>query len=272
MAELSHQGCRLHYRLSGEGPAVLFIQGVGVQGDGWQPQLDEIATRHRCLTFDNRGLGASQPAGARFSIEQFAADALALLDAAGFESAHVAGHSMGGLIAQHLALTARARVRSLALVCTFARGRDVTGLTWDMLISGLRTRLGPRRWRRRAFLEMVTAPGSVQPEEIEPLAARMAKLFGHDLADQPPVVMKQLNALGAYDATPRLKELAGLPTLVVTGKHDRIARPELGRALAGAIPGSGYVEFADAGHALPITHAPRLNRLLLDHFQQAAVD
>lgn len=169
---------------------------------------------------------------------------------------------MGGLIAQHLALAARHRVRSLSLLCTFARGKDVTGLTWDMLVSGLRTRIGPKAWRRKAFLEMVAAP--------ESLADQMAELFGHDLADQPPLVMKQLAAMSAYDATPRLGQLAGIPTLVVSGKLDRIARPELGRALAAGIPGAKYVEFEDAGHALPITHPARLNRLLLDHLATTA--
>lgn len=263
MPELEHQGCRLHYCLEGAGPQVLLIQGVGVEGSGWQPQIADFAARHQCLRFDNRGIGRSQPTAGRLSIEQFAADALALMDAAGWEKAHVAGHSMGGLIAQHIALTARHRVRSLALLCTFSRGRDVTGLTWDMLIAGLRTRIGPRAWRRKAFLEMVEAPESE--------AVRMGELFGHDVADQPPIVMKHLSAMSAYDATPRLKELGGIPTLVVSGARDRIARPELGRAIAAGVPDSGYVEFPSAGHALPITHTARLNALLLDHFRSSSI-
>ncbi len=263
MPELEHQGCRLHYRLSGGGPPVLWIQGVGVQGDGWLPQTEAFAPQFQCLSFDNRGIGRSLPAAGVLSIEQFAADALALMDAAGWEKAHVAGHSMGGLIAQHLALTARHRVRSLALLCTFSRGRDVTALTWDMLMAGIRTRVGLKSWRRKAFLELVEAP--------ESQAARMAELFGHDLADQPPIAMKQLSAMSAYDATPRLRELAGIPTLVVSGRLDRIAKPSYGRALAEAMPDSGYVEFPAAGHALPITHAARLNPLLLDHFRASSI-
>ncbi|MBL8173163.1 MAG: alpha/beta fold hydrolase [Bryobacterales bacterium] len=203
MPELEHQGCRLHYSLTGEGPAVLLIQGVGVEGGGWRPQIAAFGGRHTCLSFDNRGIGRSQPAGGALSIEQFASDALALMDAAGWEKAHVVGHSMGGLIALQMALTARARVRSLALLCAFARGKDVTGLTWEMLISGLRTRIGPRAWRRKAFLELVHAP--------ESMAGEMAELFGHDLADQPPIVMRHLAAMSAYDASGRLRELGGIP-------------------------------------------------------------
>ncbi|MBS1829979.1 MAG: alpha/beta fold hydrolase [Acidobacteria bacterium] len=259
MPDLEHQGCRLHYRLSGAGAPVLLIQGVGVEGNGWLPQIEALAPYYHCLSFDNRGIGRSLPTAGKLSIELFAADALALMDAAGWEKAHVIGHSMGGLIAQHLAIAARHRVRSLSLLCTFARGRDVTALTWPMLVSGLRTRIGPKTWRRKAFLEMVHAP--------ESLAHQMADLFGHDLADQPPIVMKHLNAMSRYDATPRLSELAAIPTLVVSALHDRIAKPALGRAIAAAIPGAKYIEFEDAGHALPITHPARLNTLLLDHLQ-----
>jgi aminoacrylate hydrolase len=86
--------------------------------------------------------------------------------------------------------------------------------------------------------------------------------LGHDLADQPPIVMKQLKSMAAYGATRGLDTLAGVPTLVVSGAHDLIARPALGRALANAIPGARYVEFADAGHALPIECAAETNELL----------
>ena len=83
------------------------------------------------------------------------------------------------------------------------------------------------------------------------MAERLAPLFGHDLADQPPIVGKQLGGDAAYDASPRLGELAGLPSLVVNAVHDPIAPPRAGRVLAG-IPGSRYVELPDASHGVPI--------------------
>ena len=121
---VEHRGCALSYAVRGEGPPVLLIQGVGVHGSAWRPQVEALSARYRCLSFDNRGLGRSQPRGAALSVEQMAEDAQALMDAQGWDSAHVVGHSLGGLIAQHLALSARARVRSLSLLCTFSRGRD----------------------------------------------------------------------------------------------------------------------------------------------------
>jgi len=69
---IEHRGCRLAYNVRGDGPPVLLIQGVGLHGDGWRPQVDELAARYRCLTFDNRGMNRSQPIGVPLSVEQLA--------------------------------------------------------------------------------------------------------------------------------------------------------------------------------------------------------
>ncbi len=261
------RGCRFAYNLVGSGPPVVFIQGCGVAGSGWLPQIEALASRYRCLFFDNRGMGASQPVGTPLTVEQMANDTLALMDQVGFDSAHVVGHSLGGLVAQHLALTARKRVLSLALLCTFSRGRDATQLSWGMFWLGLRTYVGTRGMRRRAFAEMVLPPQLYA--ERDAWAERLAPLFGHDLADQPPVVMKQLVAMNAYDATSHLGQLAGLPTLVVGAKYDRIARIEVVRQLAANLPGSRLVEFEDAAHGVTIQKAPEINKLLEELWPRA---
>lgn len=258
-----HRGCRLAYRVTGVGARVLFIQGSGLHGDGWRPQVVELSKRYRCLTFDNPGMGGSQPIGSRITVEQMAEDARVLMDAEGWDSAHVVGHSLGGLVALHLALSDRTRVRSLSLLCTFADGRAATRFSWGMFWLGLRTYLGTRRMRRRAFTEMVLPPDLLVDRDT--WAVRLAPLFGHDLADQPPVVLKQLAALRAYDATPQLHKLTGLPTRVVGARYDRIARPEVVRALASSLVGSRLVEFDDAAHGVTIQCAARVNALLHEH-------
>lgn len=103
----------------------------------------------------------------------------------------------------------------------------------------------------------------------ETTAAQLAPIFGHDLADQPPVAMRQLRALAAHDVSSRLGELADIPTLVVSAEHDMISRPEYGRAIAAGIPGARYVEIAGAAHGVPITDAPQINALLSSHFEAA---
>ncbi len=264
-AFLEHRGCRLAYATHGDGEPVLLIQGVGVHGDGWSPQVSALAARHRCLWFDNRGTAASQPLGsAPLTVTTLAGDALALVDAQGWSRAHVIGHSLGGLIALELALAAPERVRSLSLLCTFARGA-AAGASARMFWLGARSRVGTRRMRRHAFLEIVYPPGALAATDRDALAARLAPLFGHDLADHAPIEMKQLGAMRGHDVTHRLAELARVPTLVVSARHDPIAPPALGRAIADGIPGARFVLLEDASHGVPLEDAARVNALLLDH-------
>lgn len=264
---VEHRGGRLAWRRRGEGAPVVFIQGVGVAGSGWEPQIDELAARYACVWFDNRGIGGSQPLDPRITVPGMAGDAIAVFDAAGIASAHVVGHSLGGLVALQLALTAPARVKSLALLCTFANGSAAAPLSLRMLRLGLGARIGTVTMRRRAFTQLLLPPKPrFSGPELDRLADRLAPVFGHDLATQPPVATSQLRAMRAANLTPRLAELAGLPTLVVSGTHDPIAPPALGRALAAGIPGARYVEYPDGSHGLPIQLAARLNGLLASHF------
>ena len=265
MRSVEFRGCRLSYSLEGDGPPVILIQGVGVSGTGWTPQVRTLRSSFQCLTFDNRGMGASQPAAVDITVPQMAEDALQLMDHAGWDSAHVVGHSLGGPVALEMALTQPQRVRSLALLCTVARGSDATRLTGRMLWLGLRSRIGPKRARRRAFLEIVMPPDALSAIDADALAAELALLFGHDLADQPPVSMKQLGALRAYDASDRLSGLTGIPTIVMSAAHDPIAPPQFGRALAAGIPGARFVEFSDASHGLPLQYPERVNAMLMEH-------
>jgi pimeloyl-ACP methyl ester carboxylesterase len=266
---VEHAGGRLAYRVRGDGQPVLFIQGVSTIGDAWMPQIDALSGTYACASFDNRGIGRSVPVGAHVTVPQMAEDALAVMDALGWTSAHIVGHSLGGPVAMELAFRAPERVRSLALLCTFANGLDATRLTAYMFWWGLRTRLGTRRQRRHAFLRLVVPPAVLAAGNAEELAEQLGRVFGRDLADTPPIVGAQTAAMRAYDATAKLTQLAKIPTLVVSAKHDPIARPELGHALAHGIPGARYVEIEDGSHAVVVHQAERVNQLLREHLAAA---
>jgi 3-oxoadipate enol-lactonase len=248
---------------------VLLVQGVGVIGHGWQPQVDGLSGRFTVVTFDNRGIGRSGRGEGRLSIEGMAEDALEVMDAEGLVSFHLGGHSLGGVIAQQIALSVPGRVRSLALMCTFPRGRDATRLTWAVVAAGIRSRVGTRRMRRRAFLDLVMPPGTRGDEDPDRLAEDLSILFGRDLAEQPSIVMQQLSASRRFDASGRLKELGRLATLVISARHDVISRPEYGTELAAVIPGARLIEVPDAGHGVTIQRADLINKLLADHFTAA---
>jgi aminoacrylate hydrolase len=259
----------LSYMTTGTGPAVLAIQGVGVIGRGWQPQVDALSRQFTLITFDNRGIGQSQRGSCALTIERMALDALAIIDAEGLDQVHVVGHSMGGLIAQALALTHRERVKSLALLCAFADGRRAMRLSGRVLALALRARIGTRAMRRNGMLRMILPTDYLRQNEAGALARDLGDLFGRDLADQPAIIREQLRATSRYSALSRLGELSGIPTLVASARHDPIAPPALGREIASRIGGARYVEFGTASHAVTIQLADDVNALLVDHLLRA---
>lgn len=107
-------------------------------------------------------------------------------------------------------------------------------------------------------------PGRIT--DADGMARQLSNLFGHDIADEPPIARQQLAALRKADLSRWLSELKGLPTLVMSGTHDPIAPPLAGSGVAAAIPGARYIQVADASHTLPITHADLTNQLLREHF------
>jgi len=271
MPFLTTPAATIHYTREGQGPPVLLIQGVGVVGEGWRPQIEGLSNRFALVAFDNRGFGRSVIRDGRLTIEDMAADALAVMAAEGFDSFHVAGHSMGGVIAQAVALHAPARVRSLAFLCTFARGKDGAAMSMPMLITSMRVRIGTRAMRRNAFLELIMPARYLATTDRAALANRLTPLFGYDLANQPFFVMKQLNAMSLYDAGPRLADLSAIPTLVVSASEDRVAPVRNGRALAAAIPGAKYIELTDAAHGVTMHRADEINAILADHWARNGV-
>jgi pimeloyl-ACP methyl ester carboxylesterase len=261
-------GADVHYIRQGRGPAVLLIHGVGVIGEFWRPQIDALADRFTLIAPDNRGIGGSTIKDRTLTIEAMAADAIAVMDAERVDRFHVVGHSMGGSIAQEVALAARARVLTLTLSCSMARGREAWPLSPRLLWSALMTRIGTARSRRDAYLELAMSRAYLDRTGRDEAAALITRLFGHPVNQQPAIVFRQVAAVLRYDARDRLSTLDGLPTLVMGAAEDRILRPSSSRALAEAIPGARYVEIEKAGHALPIEEAAKVAALLAEHFEK----
>jgi 3-oxoadipate enol-lactonase len=259
----SGDGARLHWRADGppDGEPVLMIMGLGGSSLAWQRLEPHISARHRAILLDNRGTGASDRVRRVMRVERMAADAIAVLDAAEVARAHVVGISMGGMIAQQIALDHRSRVRSLALLCTSPGGRS-GGPPWRLLAStALRPLLGPTRtfgmvaptlYGERARREM--------PERIAEDVARRAR-------DATPAATAWAQMLGVarWNVADRLGELAGIPTLVVHGEADALVDPDGGRRIAAAIPGARLMLIAERGHLLTTEAEAELAAAVLDH-------
>jgi pimeloyl-ACP methyl ester carboxylesterase len=266
---IATRDARIQYWKVGTGPAVILVQGAGVIGEGWRPQIDALRPHQTVIWIDNRGIGQSVKTTRDLSIESMAEDVLAVADAEAIRQFHLVGHSMGGLIAQQVALSQRDRTLSLAFLCTFLRGRQATMMSWRMLVLGMRSRIGTRRARRHAFVEMVMPADYLAATDRRAPCESLQGLFGRDLADQPPVILEQLRAMGRFDASSSLGCLSDVPTLVLSAEHDLIARPAFGRELAAAIPGATFVEIPAAGHAVTIQCPDRVNDCLLRHLYSA---
>jgi 3-oxoadipate enol-lactonase len=264
MPSVQRPDTTIAYEVHGSGPPVLMLQGVGAMGMVWAPQVEAMASSFTCITVDNRGIGASGPAPGALTFGQMVEDAVAVLDHLEIGRAHVMGHSMGGILAHQLALDHPQRVRSLSLMCTFTRGPEAARLNPRAFLLGMRTFLGTRRMRRHAHLALV-ASSTERRENLDTLAERYGSIFGHDLADGNPMVMRQVRAMGRHDQSARLAELTSIPSVVLSGGEDLIAEPRYGRSLAERIEAERHCCFDDAAHTLPVSHRDQVNALLVEH-------
>ena len=259
---------RISYRAVGpaDGEAVLLIMGLGGSGRMWWRLEPHVAAEHRALLIDNRGTGDSPPIRGRISMSDLANDAVSVLDAAGVERAHVVGASMGGMIAQHVALDHRERVSSLVLACTTAGGRSGPP-PWRLLASSaLRPLLGPGR-TMGLVAPVLYAPTTRErnPDRLrEDLRRRV------DDATAASTLYAQMAAIAGHDTRARLHELAGVPTLVLHGEEDALVPVAAGRRLAEAIPGARLHVVPGAGHVLTTDAEDEVAEAILDHLRAAS--
>jgi pimeloyl-ACP methyl ester carboxylesterase len=233
---------RLAYVRQGSGDPLLLVMGVAGHHRMWgQGFLDRLAERFDVVAFDHRGIGRSRFAEQPFTITDLAEDAVAVLDHLGWESAHVIGISMGGVVAQELALNHPARVRRLVLGCTWS---DPDG-AWAPGVGNLAEAASsgdPLTAARLMFEANVSPAFAAGPGRFE-------EFTGEAAAETvpAPVVLMQMQAAASYGAEARLGALAPA-TLVVHGTADDVIRTAAGERLAASIPGARLDLLDGAGH------------------------
>jgi pimeloyl-ACP methyl ester carboxylesterase len=235
---------RIAWERHGGGAPLLLIHGLGYARWGWEPVLPGLAERFDVLLFDNRGIGESDAPPGPYTVAALADDAVQVLDEAGVERAHVVGTSLGGMVAQELALSHPERVDRLVLACTTpggAKARPMPQQTVALMAEA--ATLDPATALRR-FVENALSPATVsaRPELVE-------RILAHRLETaQAPVAWAAQAAAGAtFDAFDRLHALAA-PTLVQHGGDDVVVDPGNADLLVDRLPDARLERFPGCGH------------------------
>ena len=241
-------GIDIHYRIYGEGEPLLMIMGIIANADWWYPPfLEPLTQRFQVVTFDNRGAGRTTQAEGPYTIPLMVEDTLGLMDHLGLPSAHVLGHSMGGMIAQELALEHPDRVRKLILMSTSCGGRESVPAAPEVFKALFTTGQGLSDEETARALPSLLYPQKFTDRNPE-LAEETVRLnFISPMT--PACFMAQGNAAITWSDHSRLGGLRH-PTLVITGSEDILMPPQNSRILAEAIPDSRLVEFEGGGHGL----------------------
>jgi len=269
MPKATLAGAELNYERAGEGEPLLLIQGMSANLLAWgRPFSSLLEQSFEVIFFDNRGMGLSSPVDEAFSIAEMAADTAALLDALEIESAHVLGISMGGMIAQELALAHPGRLRSLTIGCSYCGGpgsqlmdpADFQTLA-EAMASGDRDRV------LRAMYELNLSPGFRADENRY---AEFTEMAAARAAARQTIVF-QLQAITAHDTSARLPALS-IPTLVVHGTVDRVLGYPNGPLIASLIPGARLETLEEVGHMFWWEQPERAAELVREHALAAARD
>jgi 3-oxoadipate enol-lactonase len=236
----------LWYERRGGGEPLLLITGFGISGAVFEPVLDAHAQRFHCIAYDNRGAGRSQAPLRPMSMPELAADAVALLDDLSIDSAHVYGVSMGGMIAQEIAVRFPDRVRGLVLGCTSPGGPRAVRPTLGAVRVVAAAAAGSGRSPLQGGLAACLFSARFRREEPE----RVRFLLEHFRRHLPPPhgVAGQFWASAFHDTVSRLDQIQA-PTLVLHGEKDVMAPLENARMLARDIPDAELAIVAGAGHA-----------------------
>jgi 3-oxoadipate enol-lactonase len=248
----------LYWESTGAGAPVLLVMGLGMNATGWWRTIPALAEGLRVIAFDNRGVGRSGRPPGPYRVPQLADDAVAVLDAADVERAHVYGISLGGMIAQEIALQHPDRVDALVLGATTPGGPNAVGADDDTLAF----------FRRRGQMPAEESVWASVPYNYGPRTrAEHADRIGQDIAQrlrfpiEPGPYIAQLEAALGHDAHDRLPEIHK-PTLIVHGEEDRMVPPTNAQLIAAEIPGADLMMLPGAGHLYP-TDEPQADRAIL---------
>ena len=264
MPDIAANSISLHYRDDGEGQPVIFIQGLGVDHRGWSGVTRPLAKRFRCISYDNRDVGRSAAVDAAYDVLDMAADAIGLLDALGIAQADIVGVSMGGVIAQEIAIRHPERVRKLVLVSTYTSG-DPRGSAIFEGQALLRRTLSREDYCRATFWSVYSHQDYRREDGfVEQMIARTA---GNDLWQPQDAYERHVRAVTTANTEGRLDKIAA-PTLILAGAEDILTPMRFSERLASDIPHNRLEVIEGAGHGMIWSHPD----VVVDHIGKFLAD
>lgn len=260
MPEVNLGDTSIFYESHGKGHPLLMIRGLGSNAAHWYSQIPDLAAHYRVITFDNRGIARSPDPGGDFTVPMMAADTLGLMDALELDRPHVMGLSMGGMIAQELAINHPGRVAGLILACTHPGGRH---------------QIRPSKQVEAIFTRMVyedtpeakrnAAPSLFDPRTLEE-RPHLALEYTQVSLKHPAgagILTKQWEAVLGHDTFDRIHRIKA-STLVLTGDADLLIPPENSGILTRCIPDARLKIVPGGGHQILVEQPMLCNRAILD--------
>lgn len=245
MSHAQINGIQLHYEVRGHGQPLLLIMGLGSPAANWdQPFVEAMTKTHQVITYDNRGTGQSDKPDDDYSIALFASDAVGLLDALNIPKAHIFGISMGGMIAQELAIHYPQRIASLALGCTTPGGKNAVPAPPESM-EALKGRAGQTpeeagraSWKLSFSEDYIRAHRDELEAHLQQSLTHVTPRFAYERHIQATMTLRVFK---------QLKDITA-PTLVATGRDDVLIPAANSEILTREIPNAELHIFDNAGH------------------------
>lgn len=263
----------MYYEIHGSGYPLVLIQGLGMDKIGWQWQIETFSKHYKVIIFDNRGIGRTDKPKGPYTTSMMAKDTKLLMDKLGIDKAHILGISMGGMIAQQLAINYKEKVNKLILVVTYAQ---LVGEVKEILKLGTKQISGTEVVDAAQLSKIDTTNIDIKivmefmlnltltPQFINEHRKEIEEIFQEILSTNPSVeaFLSQVYATQTHDTVDKLKEITA-PTLIITGDKDILVPPKCSDILAENIKGAKLIKLHNAPHALNWENKDEFNRIVL---------
>ena len=262
-------GISLYYEVKGSGRPLFLVQGFAGSHRSWFFQTRAFSKHYRVVTTDSRGVGATSTIDKPYTLDTLAGDVIGLMDYLEVEQAHVLGMSMGGMIAQELAINYPERVAKLVLASTYTNGDETRAISEDM-IKVLNIGENPSEEdiekvdvvKFMSAISNLSLNSSLYKTIFSSFSKMYARMIGFD------ALMGQFRAASTCATRDRLSEIQA-PTLVICGEEDKIVPPIASEILANEIPNAKLVMFEGGSHSIHLEMRSQFNKEVLDFLNVA---